>query len=172
MRFLMTLLFPALLVPVVATGQDDRPTDGFLATLPSQPVSIDSLMGSNVISRIDNEPIGEVDDILIDREGKPLAVIVSVGAFFLGLGGKQVALDWSRVDLMPGNDNEFFDPDEPSDHGAGISTEEARAADATMSQSAPARTDWKPDDFVLVVNVSEATLEQAPRLDREDRETR
>lgn len=79
-------------------SQLDTTEDGFLRSAPQQGVSLDSLLGSSVSSRIDGEDIGNVEDILVGQDGKPLGVIVSVGGF-LGVGSKDVAMEWDSVNL-------------------------------------------------------------------------
>lgn len=66
-----------------------------LAALPG-----DSLLGSrlsdmNVKNQAD-ETLGEVDDLVIDGQGKIQQVVISTGGV-LGMGGKKVALPWDQV---------------------------------------------------------------------------
>jgi PRC-barrel domain len=49
-----------------------------------------------------NEKIGDVDDMLFDKNGKILAYIVGVGGF-LGIGQKDVALDTSAFQMVSGD---------------------------------------------------------------------
>src|SRR5262249_55893471 len=56
--------------------------------------------GTDVLGS-DNEKIGDVSDILLDKSGKVEAFIVSVGGF-LGVGAKEVALAPSSFDVVPG----------------------------------------------------------------------
>jgi sporulation protein YlmC with PRC-barrel domain len=51
----------------------------------------------------DNKKIGDVSDILFDKDGKIEAYVVSVGGF-LGMGAKDVALAPSSFEVIPGND--------------------------------------------------------------------
>ena len=55
--------------------------------------------GTDVIGD-DNQKIGDVTDILFDKNGKIEAYIVSVGGF-LGIGSKHVALAPSSFQVMP-----------------------------------------------------------------------
>lgn len=55
--------------------------------------------GTDVVST-DNQKIGDVTDILFDKNGKIEAYIVSVGGF-LGIGAKDVALEPSKFQVMP-----------------------------------------------------------------------
>jgi len=56
--------------------------------------------GTDVLGS-ENEKIGDVSDILLDKSGKVEAFIVSVGGF-LGVGAKEVALAPSSFDVVPG----------------------------------------------------------------------
>lgn len=58
--------------------------------------------GTDVIGN-DNKKIGDVSDILFDKEGKILAYVVSVGGF-LGMGAKDVALPPSAFQVESGSE--------------------------------------------------------------------
>ena len=60
--------------------------------------------GSNVVGSND-EKIGDVSDILFDKDGKILAYVVGVGGF-LGLGAKDVALSPASFQIMPASGRE------------------------------------------------------------------
>jgi hypothetical protein len=55
------------------------------------------VMGSN------DEKVGDVSDILFDKDGKILAYVVGVGGF-LGIGAKDVALSPQSFQIMPASD--------------------------------------------------------------------
>ena len=57
--------------------------------------------GTDVIGS-DNEKIGDVSDILFDKDGKITAYVVSVGGF-LGMGAKDVALAPASFQVVPGD---------------------------------------------------------------------
>ncbi|MDQ4136416.1 MAG: PRC-barrel domain-containing protein [Pseudomonadota bacterium] len=56
------------------------------------------LMGTDIYGS-DNQKIGDVDDVILDRQGKIQAVVVGVGGF-LGIGEKNVAIPFNRVQWM------------------------------------------------------------------------
>jgi sporulation protein YlmC with PRC-barrel domain len=66
-----------------------------MTTLPQHATAISNWYDQNVYDTNDNK-IGEVKDMLLDREGKVQAVIVSVGGF-LGMGEKDVAVPFDAV---------------------------------------------------------------------------
>src|SRR5260370_42593891 len=63
-------------------------------------VRVYRLVGSKAIGA-DGQAIGKVDDLLLDRDQKMVAVIVSVGGF-LGMGSKSVALPAGRGGISQG----------------------------------------------------------------------
>ncbi|MCH9809514.1 MAG: PRC-barrel domain-containing protein [Alphaproteobacteria bacterium] len=52
-----------------------------------------------------NETIGDVNDFVLDQNGKVVAVVTGVGGF-LGLGEKNVAIDFGAVTLSMGENSE------------------------------------------------------------------
>jgi sporulation protein YlmC with PRC-barrel domain len=62
------------------------------------------LKGTDVIGT-NNEKIGDVNDMLFDKDGKILAYVVGVGGF-LGIGTKDVALSPMSFQVVPANDKE------------------------------------------------------------------
>jgi hypothetical protein len=55
--------------------------------------------GTDVVGP-DNARVGAVDDLLFDKNGKIIGVVVGVGGF-LGIGVKNVAIDMSVFDVVP-----------------------------------------------------------------------
>lgn len=51
---------------------------------------------------VDNVKIGDVDDVILDRQGNVEAVVMGVGGF-LGIGEKQVAVPFDQVEWMVGD---------------------------------------------------------------------
>jgi hypothetical protein len=62
------------------------------------------LKGANVMGSTD-EKIGDVSDILFDKDGKVLAYVVGVGGF-LGIGAKDVALSPASFQIVPASERE------------------------------------------------------------------
>ena len=63
--------------------------------------------GTDVLGA-DNQKIGDVSDILFDKNGKIDAYVVSVGGF-LGIGSKEVALAPTAFQFVPGDPNSVTD---------------------------------------------------------------
>jgi sporulation protein YlmC with PRC-barrel domain len=80
------------------TTTSDTMKSGSTATsggLGGQLASADELIGKNVYGR-DNNKIGEVEDVILDANGKAKQLVISSGGF-LGIGEKQVAVDYSAA---------------------------------------------------------------------------
>jgi sporulation protein YlmC with PRC-barrel domain len=58
-------------------------------------VSAKELLDAAVVNSA-NETVGDINDVLLDRDGKVAAVIVGVGGF-LGMGEKDVALPYDQL---------------------------------------------------------------------------
>lgn len=58
------------------------------------------------IEGADGEDVGEVEDVLVDQEGRVAAVVIEVGGF-LGIGEKKVAVPMSQVQVR-GEKRELF----------------------------------------------------------------
>src|SRR5256885_8083756 len=62
--------------------------------------------GTDVIGT-DDKKIGDVSDVLFDKDKKIMAYIVGVGGF-LGIGSKDVAIDPASFQMVPGKDQNDF----------------------------------------------------------------
>jgi sporulation protein YlmC with PRC-barrel domain len=88
----------AMAVSMAAFGQQPAPmTSGsaqIFTTLPAG-TTVTNFYKQNVYDSSDNK-IGDVDDVLIDKEGHVTAMIIGVGGF-LGMGEKDVAIPFSAL---------------------------------------------------------------------------
>ena len=94
----------------------------------------------------DWEDIGEINDVILDREGKVDAVLVDIGGF-LGMGERQVALAMSSVKFV----NDDSTGDQPDDFFLVVNAprESLEAApEYGMADQMPAATDTAADTAV------------------------
>jgi len=68
-------------------------------------ISASALLDETVMNEA-NESVGDVNDVLIDTNGKIASVIVGVGGF-LGMGEKDVALPFDNLKFAKDNDNDL-----------------------------------------------------------------
>jgi len=90
------------------------------------------LIGMNVKNQA-NETIGEINELILDKDGKVAAVVVGVGGF-LGIGQREVALDYKSLNIK-------YDPNAMTD--AGATTVMVNATKESLT-NAPAWT-WNRD---------------------------
>jgi sporulation protein YlmC with PRC-barrel domain len=65
----------------------------------------DNLAGQDIKDSQGND-IGQVEDVLIDREGRVVAVLVTTGGV-MGIGGETKAVEWDRLQVQVSQDNEI-----------------------------------------------------------------
>jgi len=100
-RMLVTTTVAALMISsglAQSTNNADAPK--FVPAQTADQWVFSKFKGTDVIGPND-ETIGGVNDLLFDKSGKISGVIVGVGGF-LGLGQKNVAIDMSAFQAMPG----------------------------------------------------------------------
>jgi hypothetical protein len=96
-------------VPKGGTTASTSSTGGaqFVASQKPDQFLSSKFKGTDVVGA-DNQKVGDVSDILFDKQGKIEAFVVSVGGF-LGIGAKDVALAPSAFQFMPGDPNSATD---------------------------------------------------------------
>ena len=113
----MTAAFALLMtasLPVYAqtTSTTTPPASGTSAAAPAnagathiQPGQIRTTeMNGATVYDTQNQKVGDVKDIILDRDGKVAAVVLDVGAF-LGMGGKYVAVGMNDVKISEDKNN-------------------------------------------------------------------
>ena len=71
----------------------------FMTKMEPNHVMASDLIGTKVIGS-NNESIGDISDLLLDRQGQVVAAIVGVGGF-LGIGQKDVAVPFQALEIVP-----------------------------------------------------------------------
>jgi len=99
-----TLMISAAISALMVSGalaQADKPADSgkFIASQSTDQWVFSKFKGTDVLGP-DNAHIGNVNDMLFDKQGKILGLIVGVGGF-LGIGEKNVAIDMSAFQPVP-----------------------------------------------------------------------
>jgi hypothetical protein len=103
-KMLKTLVMSAAISALMVSGamaQGAAAADG-AKFIPSQSTDqwvFSKFKGTDVLGP-DNAQVGSVNDLLFDKNGKILGLIVGVGGF-LGIGEKSVAIDMSAFQVMP-----------------------------------------------------------------------
>ena len=87
--------------PSASTTTPSTATDKFVTKQSSDQYLTSKFKGTDVVGS-DDKKIGDVSDILFDKDKKILAYIVGVGGF-LGIGAKDVAVEPASFQLVPGS---------------------------------------------------------------------
>jgi PRC-barrel domain len=140
-----------------SAGSGMASTAGSTATMkPLAAPQPGQIMGSDLrgtrVYGANNESIGDISDLLLDRQGQVVAAIVGVGGF-LGIGQKDVAVPFQALEIVP--------QVAASGSGAGTSSGPATTGTAGTAGSATGTGTINPDRVVLR-NMTRADLESAP----------
>ena len=107
------LAYTSILIALVATcasAQAQQQRGGsaaqIMSNIPANSVTITHWYKQNVYDPNDSK-IGEIMDVLVDREGKATALIVGVGGF-LGMGEKDVAVPMNAIHTTTKNEKPYL----------------------------------------------------------------
>lgn len=106
-----TLMVPVFMFAAGSVNAEEN-TDAMEATYltetPAGTFHSDALTGNQVKSSVeDDEDIGTITDLIIGEDGQINAVVVGVGGF-LGMGEKNVAIEWDSLELTKDEDGESY----------------------------------------------------------------
>jgi hypothetical protein len=92
-KALMTASAIVFLAGGLAVAQQS--TSGLMTSIPADATTVTNYYKQNVYDPSDNK-IGDITDVLVQKDGKIPAVIIGVGGF-LGMGEKDVAVSFDAV---------------------------------------------------------------------------
>ena len=100
-----TALALLLMIPVgtALAANEPAPT---ISNLPSGVLPVSDYYNQSVYDAKENK-IGDINDLLLDKEGKVSAVILGVGGF-LGAGEKNVAVPFNAIKLTDKNGKRYL----------------------------------------------------------------
>jgi hypothetical protein len=87
-------------------AREAGPTAQILTSIPQNGVTVTHWYKQNVYDPADNK-IGEIMDVLVDRDGRIGALILGVGGF-LGAGEKDVAVPFNAVQVTTKDNNKHY----------------------------------------------------------------
>jgi sporulation protein YlmC with PRC-barrel domain len=109
------------------------PSEAVIPAQAADQVRAEKLIGMDVFDT-NGEKVGEVKDILFGPDGKATGMVLSVGGV-LGVGAKQVGLQWSEVDIQPDAEVAKIQYNEEQLKAApDFKTQEAQKAEADAAQ--------------------------------------
>jgi sporulation protein YlmC with PRC-barrel domain len=113
--------------------------------------------GLDIYNR-NNERLGEVNDILLDKQGQVKAVVIGVGGF-LGVGEHDIAVSMDKLQFME-EPRESAQADATGDKADTKGDKGATTGSATARQDAT--SDWAPDHAVM--DATKEQLEAMPQF--------
>jgi sporulation protein YlmC with PRC-barrel domain len=81
-----------------AAGQSSGMQGQFMTKMEANHIMASDLIGTRVVGA-NNESIGDINDVIMDRNGQIMAAVVGVGGF-LGIGEKDVAVPFNALEFM------------------------------------------------------------------------
>ena len=152
-QMLAALLASVIVIPAVAQDRPAARTDTVTTSTTSQANlwRASKLVGLNVYND-QNEKLGDISEILLDKSGKVEGVVIGVGGF-LGIGQNDIKVEMSKLKFV----------DEPvrtsattttttsttTDTAAGQRTTTTTGAPAGTTTTRSAERRWYPDHAVL-----------------------
>lgn len=116
MKTLKAIKLCALIIPAMLLGMSGLATaevravgaDDYLSGKPANVMHANDLIGKDVKSKSNDETIGSIDDLIIDKDGRIVGAVVGIGGF-LGIGDKNVAVAWDALEVSTAENGEDFD---------------------------------------------------------------
>jgi sporulation protein YlmC with PRC-barrel domain len=105
-----------------------------MTQMPANLMRGSQLMGIDVYGS-DNQKIGDVDEVLVDRQGKIHGLVVGVGGF-LGIGEKSVAIPFDQIQWMTSREVQAASGNQGGTTNTAGGTTTAGAPATTMGQPA------------------------------------
>ena len=102
----LTTVAASAQAPERAPAQPTGPAVQVMTSIPANGATITHWYKQNVYDPSDNK-IGEIEDVLINREGTASALIIGVGGF-LGIGEKHVAVPFNAVQVKTKDNNKWY----------------------------------------------------------------
>jgi len=93
--FAVALLYAAITVTAVCAQSDNQKDEPPVQKLTQPDLRASELVGRNVLNQ-KGDPIAEIDDLIIDPQGRIESMILAVGGFW-GIDEKLVAVDFSDL---------------------------------------------------------------------------
>jgi sporulation protein YlmC with PRC-barrel domain len=139
-----TLLATTAMAQSAPAGQQNA--SGFITQLSPDAMLVSDLMDQDVVGP-DNKDIGDVEDVVLDRSGKVVGLVIEVDD---GIGDRTVALPMSAFQMNA--------PD-------AATTGSVQGSGTATGTSANRRDD---DDMRIVLNMPADQLKSAPEFEEDD----
>jgi sporulation protein YlmC with PRC-barrel domain len=143
----------------------------FMTQLQANHLMASDLIGTRVVSA-NNESIGDINDVIVDRNGQTVAAVVGVGGF-LGIGEKNVAIPFNSLEFATAQQANAMDnrnnTNAPATTGSTTSGTSSTTANTGTSSTASSSNANEPERVVL--RMTKAELQAAPTFNKDGNNT-
>ena len=158
-----------------AAGQSGGMQGQFITKMEANHVMASDLIGTRVVGA-NNESIGDINDVIMDRNGQIMAAVVGVGGF-LGIGEKDVAVPFNALEFMNaqqaqamnnnsgGGNNNVATTGSTSTTGNTTTTGSGAAGSSNTTASNASSNQNQPERVVL--RMTKDQLQAAPAFDED-----
>ncbi|QRM28247.1 PRC-barrel domain-containing protein [Microvirga sp. VF16] len=149
--------------PSSTTGQSSAMSGQFMTKMDANQIMASDLIGTRVVSA-NNESIGDINDVILDRNGQVMAAVVGVGGF-LGIGEKDVAVPFKSLEFMSAQQAQALDSSKNVNTTGSTATTTAPGSSNTAANTSSSNPN-EPERVVL--RMTKAELQAAPAFDDDD----
>ena len=164
---------PAMQPGASTMGQSSATSGQFMTKLEMSQIMASDLIGTRVVSA-NNESIGDINDVILGRDGQIMAAVVGVGGF-LGIGEKDVAVPFKTLEFLSAEQAQAADNSNRNVSTTGSTATGTAAPGTTATGAAPstsmattntaAKDQNKPERVML--RMTKAELQAAPAFDED-----
>jgi sporulation protein YlmC with PRC-barrel domain len=115
-------------------GPNSAASGQFMTKMETNQIMASDLIGTRVVSA-NNESIGDINDVIVDRNGQVMAAVVGVGGF-LGIGEKDVAVPFKSLEFMNSQQAQAMDSSNTGGNNAVNTTGSTTGSTATTGNTA------------------------------------
>ncbi|MPR08004.1 PRC-barrel domain-containing protein [Microvirga tunisiensis] len=155
-------------------GQSSATSGQFMTKMEMNQIMASDLIGTRVVSA-NNESIGDINDVIVDRNGQVMAAVVGVGGF-LGIGEKDVAVPFKSLEFMSSQQAQAMDNSKSGNNNVNTTGSTATTGNTATSGSGSAGStntaantsssnQNQPERVML--RMTKAELQAAPAFDED-----
>jgi sporulation protein YlmC with PRC-barrel domain len=155
-------------------GQSSATSGQFMTKMETNQIMASDLIGTRVVSA-NNESIGDINDVIVDRNGQVMAAVVGVGGL-LGIGEKDVAVPFKSLEFMSSQQAQAMDNSKSGNNNVNTTGSTATTGNTTTSGSGSAGStntaantsssnQNQPERVML--RMTKAELQAAPAFDED-----
>jgi sporulation protein YlmC with PRC-barrel domain len=146
-------------------GQSSGMQGQFMTQMQPNQIMASDLIGTRVVSA-NNESIGDINDVIVDRNGQAVAAVVGVGGF-LGIGEKDVAVPFNSLEFANSQQANAMD-----NNNSGNTNVTTTGSTATGSNTNAAANNTSSSDNNqpqrVILRMTKAELQAAPRFNADN----